>query len=73
MPEVPGGDLRNFDIEASRRDPGNVGSYAAHDDRVTIRIGGASGKDETIAATVIEGDALRFRNSTHKRVRLKEQ
>ena len=74
LPEVPGGDLRNFDFEAARhRDPGNVGSYTAQGDRVTIRIGGASGKDETIAATVVDGDSLRFRNSTYKRARLKEQ
>jgi len=74
LPEVPGGDLRNFDFEAARRkDPGNVGTYAAQGDQVTIRIGGAAGRDETIAATVVEGDALRFRNSTYKRARLKGQ
>jgi hypothetical protein len=36
LPEVPGGQLRNFDFDAARRkDPGNVGTYTAQGDRVT--------------------------------------
>ena len=69
LPEVPGGQLRNFDFDAARRkDPGNVGTYTAQGDRVTIRV-----SDETITATVVEGGALRFRNSTYKRAELKGQ